>query len=77
MRYVDFEVIDQGKVDGVIFKSTNHRLDADFLELVDYALVKMPDHKDLNKPQVNYIVSSSQTQIQVDYSKGLPVFTLL
>lgn len=77
LRYIDFEIIDQSKVDGKVFKSTNHGLDADFLELVEYALAKMPEHKNLNKQQVNYIVTSSQTQIQVDYSSGLPIFTLL
>lgn len=77
LRYVDFEIIDQSKVDGVIFKSTNHGLDADFLELVGYALAKITQHKNLNKQQMNYIVASSQTQIKVDYSNGLPVFTLL
>ncbi|MFJ7735961.1 DUF2920 family protein [Lysinibacillus sp. NPDC097287] len=77
LRYVNFEVIDQSKVDGVIFKSTNHGLDANFLELVEYALVKMPKHKNLNKQQVNYIVESSLTQIRVDYSNGLPIFSLM
>ncbi len=38
---VDFEVIGSKEVNGVIFKSTNHGLDADFINLVDYALKKI------------------------------------
>lgn len=76
LKFVNYEIIDSTKVDGIIFKSTNHGLDADFLALVDYALKKMPPHKN-NKRKLNYIVASSQTQIEVDYSNGLPLFYLL
>lgn len=71
---VAFEIIDSTKVDGVIFKSTNHGLDADFLELVDYVLAKKPTHINKNKKMMQYYVASSQTRLNVDYSNGLPVF---
>jgi len=74
LNNVMFEVIDSTKVDGVIFKSTNHGLDADFLKLVDYVLMKKPTHINKNKKQVQYYVASSQTRLSVDYSMGLPIF---
>lgn len=74
--FVNLEVIDQSKVDGEIFKSTNHGLDADFLKLFDYVINKKIEHINKNQKQEKYTVYSSQTVIDVNYSKGLPVFVL-
>lgn len=74
LNYVKFEVIDSKKVDGIIFKSTNHGLDADFIQLVDYVFSQKSTHLNKNKKRIQYDVVSSKTKIHVDYSYGLPLF---
>lgn len=75
LKFVDFEIIDQNKVDGEIFKSTNHGLDADFLKLIEYVHNKNIQHVNTNEKKMQYDVISSSTIIHVDYSQGLPLFT--
>ncbi|MFC9541763.1 DUF2920 family protein [Lysinibacillus sp. NPDC056959] len=74
---VEFEVIDSKDVDGVIFKSTNHGLDADFIELVDYAISKCPAHRNKNEKQIQYDNKISHTKLSIDYTNGLPVFQFI
>lgn len=74
---VEFEVIDSKDVDGVIFKSTNHGLDADFIKLVDYALAKCPAHRNKNVKQIQYDIQILHTKLSIDYSNGLPVFQFI
>ena len=74
LKYTKFELINSKRIDGGIFKSTNHGLDADFLKLFDYIMHKVPLHQNKNKFVKNYVVASSQTQIAVDYSSELPLF---
>lgn len=74
LNHIKFEVIDEKNLDGEIFKSTNHGLDADFLKLFDYLIAKIPVHQNKVKFRINYSVASSQTVILVDYSGGLPSF---
>lgn len=78
LDFIQFEVIDESKIDGVIFKSTNHGVGADFIELIDYALLKLPtEHENTNPYLVKYIVETASTKISVDYSYGLPVFSFM
>jgi len=77
LNHVNFEVIDKQKVDGVKFKSTNHGLDADFINLVEYVMSIVPPHKNQNEKFDKYVVESSMTKINVDYSHGLPVFQFI
>ncbi|MEK4173673.1 DUF2920 family protein [Lysinibacillus sp. FSL L8-0312] len=74
IKNLEFEVIDNKDVDGTIFKSTNHGLDADFINLIDYALAKKTFHRNTNMKQFKYIVNISKTKLSVDYSNGLPIF---
>lgn len=74
INYVRFKIIDDKKIDGEIFKSTNHGLDADFLKLFDYLIREVPSHRNKIKFKSNYLVASSQTVISVNYSNGLPLF---
>lgn len=74
LNFTEFELIDTSKVDGEIFKSTNHGLDADFLKLFEYVLERLPAHQNENKFIEKYTVASAQTQIVVDYSSVLPLF---
>ncbi|MCR6523195.1 6-hydroxymethylpterin diphosphokinase MptE-like protein [Lysinibacillus capsici] len=76
LQHVQFEIVDNTKVDNVIFKSTNHGMDADFLELVKYVLKKKPQHHNINERQLCYTVTSANTKIHVDYRYGLPLFQL-
>ncbi|MFJ7405444.1 MULTISPECIES: DUF2920 family protein [unclassified Lysinibacillus] len=74
LKFTQFELIDANKVDGEIFKSTNHGLDADFLKLFEYVLERLPAHQNKNKFVEKYTVASARTQIAVDYSSALPLF---
>lgn len=74
MKYVDFELIDSKRVDGEIFKSTNHGLNADYLKMFDYVIEKLPLHKNKFKSPLKYVVSSLQTEIFADFSNALPLF---
>ncbi|MFF5996813.1 DUF2920 family protein [Lysinibacillus sp. KU-BSD001] len=76
LAHVHFEVIDSTKVDNIIFKSTNHGLDADFIELVKYVLKMKPQHHNTIERQLSYTVESSKTKIHVNYRHGLPLFRL-
>lgn len=76
LSFIDFEIIDEKKVDGVIFKSTNHGLDADFFQLVEHVMIRKGGHINRNTKQEKYKVSSNQITMDIDYSKGLPIFTL-
>lgn len=77
IQFTQFDLIDNNKVDGQIFKSTNHGLDADFLKLFDYVLDKLPTHQNNNKFAEKYTVNGVQTSIAVDYSSALPLFQLI
>lgn len=77
MQFTQFDLIDDNKVDGHIFKSTSHGLDADFLKLFDYVLDKLPTHQNNNKFAEKYTVDGVQTSIIVDYSSALPLFQLV
>ncbi|MFJ7732309.1 DUF2920 family protein [Lysinibacillus sp. NPDC097231] len=72
--YCDFHIIDETKVDGEIFKSTNHGLDADFIKLVGYIMSEDIYHINKKEKESNYQVKLSQTVITVDYTNELPIF---
>ncbi|QOV10522.1 DUF2920 family protein [Viridibacillus arvi] len=77
LKFVDFKVIDDSKVDGKIFKSTGHGLDADFIELFNYSMSKdSAVHKNAIEKQTEYEITLSKTHIFVDYSYGLPLFNV-
>lgn len=72
--YTEFILIDKNNVDGKIFKSNKHGLDADFLKMFEYGLEKLGHHKNSIEEKLIYEIVLSQTKIKVDYSSGLPVF---
>ncbi|WP_185807657.1 DUF2920 family protein [Lysinibacillus telephonicus] len=74
---VEFEIIDESKVDRKVFYSTNHGLDADFLKLIDYVFSKNINHLNQNIHQQKYIVKLINLELNVDYSYGLPFFSLI
>lgn len=71
-----FYLIKDTDVDGEIFHFNGHGLNADFLKLFEYAYVKLETKtKDVQK-ELKYEIKLSDTAITVDYSRGLPVFSL-
>ncbi|UXJ69546.1 DUF2920 family protein [Lysinibacillus fusiformis] len=74
--FVDFQLIDNSRIDGIAIKSTNHGLDADFIKLLEMVFAKGVRHKNPNKKQLHYEIISSKTKIIVDYSDSLPIFHL-
>lgn len=70
-----YQEVQPDMVDGEIFKSTGHGLDADFLKLFDYvmdnnslAFNKMPD---IYLPVVN--IETAEYAYTLDYGKGVPM----
>ncbi|OMC89143.1 hypothetical protein BK128_04230 [Viridibacillus sp. FSL H7-0596] len=72
----EFILIDENNVDGIIFKSNQHGLDADFLNMFEYGLEKLGHHENSIEVRLIYEVVLSQTKIKVDYSSMLPIFTI-
>lgn len=71
----NFIEINPDKVDGKIFKSTNHGLDANFIELFDYVIGNFnpvfPRKKSIVTPRI--IHKTNKWTYNIDYSSGLPV----
>lgn len=72
-----YNEITEEKLDGEIFKSTNHGLDADFLKLFDYSIKRMNFEEDtiLNLPQ-QVIINTDEKKYCIDYENILPLFTI-
>lgn len=75
LDYVEFYLIDSDKLDGEIFKSTNHGLDANFIKMLESVLEGKNNHKNSNPKELTYTFLSSKTKINADYSNGLPLFS--
>lgn len=70
----EFQLITEQKVDQVIFKSNQHGLDADFLELFSLALDMEQSSKLTEGTPLSYEVVIGPLKIKVDLSRGLPLF---
>lgn len=73
---VEFLLIDEKKVDNYIFKSNTHGLNADFLNMFDYAYEKMDDFLNQQSRTELDEIKLSNTIITSDYTHGLPIFGL-
>lgn len=71
-----FVLIDKKDVDHYIFKSNKHGLNADFLNLFDLAYEKMGAYVNQQQMKLTDEIQLSNTIIDMDYSLGLPIFTL-
>lgn len=75
-----FMLIDEKDVDGVIYKSNTHGLHADFLEMFKLADGMFNEKNKMRKDKTEFKngneVIISNIKINVDYSKGLPIFTV-
>lgn len=69
-------VINEEKIDGEIFKTTEHGLDADFLMLFEQSINEFPEYENVLELEKNYSVKSSNTEIIVDYTADLPLFQI-
>ncbi len=76
INHCNYHEISSDKVDGTIFKSTNHGLDADFLQLFDLVVgnhafeerkVSNPKYIKFKTKKANYVI---------DYTNELPVLTV-
>ncbi len=72
----EFLLIGEKEVDGHIFKSNRHGLDADFLKLFELGLSKLGKHVNEKECKEKYCLVLDNTKITVDYSQGLPIFRL-
>jgi len=69
-----FILVDESKVDHVIYKSNKHGLNADFLNMFEYSLQQLGNFENIIELSSKYELILSNTKIQVNYSEGLPVF---
>ncbi|WP_142414604.1 DUF2920 family protein [Hathewaya massiliensis] len=78
IRQCDYNEVTEEDVDGEIFKSTNHGLDADFLKLFDYTMENIEFEKDtfFNLPQ-EVLIRTDEKDYCVDYKDVLPLFTII
>lgn len=70
----EFLLITKEKVDQIRFKSNKHGLDANFLELFSLALEKEKTLALIEEIPLNYKVGIESLHIEVDSSRGLPIF---
>lgn len=72
-----YKEISRNEVDGSIFKSTNHGLDADFLELFNYVMEdkNIDFKKSSNISLSNINIETKKYIYEIDYSKGVPILT--
>lgn len=73
-----YNEITEEKIDGEIFKSTNHGLDANFLNLFDYTIKNKEFKKDtfLDLSE-NVIIKAYEKDYYIDYKNILPLFTVI
>lgn len=72
-----YNEIDADRVDGEIFKSTDHGLGADFINLFDYAYNKLVFEKDLflNLPN-EVIIKTDNHEYSINYNNILPILAV-
>lgn len=70
----EFLLITKEKVDQIRFKSNNHGLDADFLELFSFACEMEKPLMLTEEKLPNYEVVVGSLHIKIDSSGGLPIF---
>lgn len=71
-------IISKEDIDGIIFKTNNHGLDADFIKMFDSIMeekINYSNPRTFNTKQVSEF-RLGDTLIKVDYTKGLPIFDL-
>lgn len=71
-----FVLIDRKNVDNYIYKSNTHGLNADFLNMFEYAYEKMGEFMNKQSMKQYDEIQLTRMRIVVDYSHGLPVLTL-
>lgn len=71
----NFILITKDDIDNKKYKSNTHGLNADFLELFEYAMEFEKRRNKTNKANKNSKLDLSNIYITSDFSKGLPVFS--
>lgn len=70
-----YNEIDEKSIDNIVFKSTQHGLNADFLKLYDYTMERYEfNHASgTHKKNENVFYETNQRRYFVDYSKVVPI----
>ncbi len=72
----DFNLVSREQVDGAMFKSTNHGLDADFLKLFNYSL-KQADFKSQTKLlYTSHKKETDRAEYEVFFESGIPLLRI-
>lgn len=72
----EFILVDEGRIDHIIYNSNKHGLNADFLNMFGYSIQQLGNSENDIEISSKYELILSNTKIQVNYSYGLPVFKL-
>ncbi|AIF52330.1 DUF2920 family protein [Pelosinus sp. UFO1] len=72
--FCQYNEISAADIDGVIFRSTNHGLDADFLEFFHYNMARYKDQFSTSSKILlpDVVFKTTQFTYEVDYSIGFP-----
>ncbi|MFB4167780.1 DUF2920 family protein [Virgibacillus sp. JSM 102003] len=70
-------LVTEEDIDNKKYKTNNHGLNADFLELFSYALNFESPKKEMTELNMKYVVDFMGVRIDVDYTGGLPLFNVV
>jgi len=71
-----FQFITPDKVDGVMFKSTKHGLDADFLKVFDYSYSRLQSHSRKKCLYANNRIRTQRHQYDIYFDSGIPLIKI-
>ncbi|AXH98464.1 DUF2920 family protein [Sporosarcina sp. PTS2304] len=69
-------LVSEEQVDGEVFKSNTHGLNADFLNMFQLAYKEFSTEEVKRKYTDNTLVKIGNREIKVNYSQGLPIFSV-
>lgn len=75
--FTEFIEVTDEKVDGQIFKSTNHGLDADFLKLFDLVMRNRDFQVSTTINQEDILLKTSKCEYRLCYDKSIPMLEII
>lgn len=73
----EFNLIDESRIDNRVFKSNNHGLGADFLEMFDYVHENYEDRMIREKSEVkNVVYDTKQNKVSINYNEYVPFISI-
>lgn len=78
IKNCSIKIIREADVDGEIFKSTNHCMDADFIKTFDYSMINYfnNDSQNLSYDE-NVIINTNLCTYGINYSSGIPILEVI